>query len=93
MVFSMSVTLVTKFFYKYVLERFRIKVICVRPDIADKWMLHHDNTPCHTTLYITECLTSKAFLFPWALYSPNFSLCDFFSLNLKMSSKDDISGL
>jgi hypothetical protein len=31
----------------------------MRPDIADKWMLHHDKVPCHTALAITEFVTSK----------------------------------
>ena len=29
--------------YKSVLENLRKRVIRVRPEIADKWMLHHDN--------------------------------------------------
>ena len=47
-----------KFFYKDVLESLRKRVIHMRPDITDKWMLHHDNTPSHTVLSITEFLTS-----------------------------------
>ena len=35
------------------------RVIRVRPDNADKWMLHHDNAQCHIALSVTECLTSK----------------------------------
>ena len=63
------------FFYKEFLEKLRKRVICVRPDIADKWMLHHDNASCHTALYITECLTSKSIRVVPSPYSPyNFFL-------------------
>ena len=34
-------------------------VISMRSDNADKWMLHHDNVPCHTALSVTGILTSK----------------------------------
>ena len=37
----------TKFFNKQVVERLRKREICVRPDIADTWMLHHDNAISH----------------------------------------------
>ena len=47
------------FFHKDVLERYRKRVIRVRPDIADKWMVHHDNAPCHIALSVTEFFTSK----------------------------------
>ena len=77
MVFSMSVTIFTKFFYKDVLERLRKRVIRVRPDIADKWMLHHDNAPCHSALSVTQFLTPKGM--PVVLQPPSLDLspCDF----------------
>ena len=50
---------VNQVFHKEVLERLRKMVIRVRPDIVYKWMLHHDNVPCHTAISVTECLTSK----------------------------------
>ncbi|GFY71242.1 transcription factor RFX4 [Trichonephila inaurata madagascariensis] len=50
---------INQVFYKDVLERLRKRVICMTPDIADKWMIHHDNGPCYTALSITESLTSK----------------------------------
>lgn len=57
------------------------KVIRVRPDIADEWMLHHDNAPCHTALSITEYLTLKGIpVVPQPPYSPDLSPCDFFLL-------------
>ena len=49
-------------FYKDVLERLRKRALRVRQDIADKWMLHHDNAPCETAFSVTKCLTSKAIL-------------------------------
>ena len=70
-----------------VLERFRKMVIRARPDIADKWMLHLDNDPCHTALSVTEFLTSKGIpVVSQRPYSPDFS----FFLNLKMSLKNFI---
>ena len=89
MVFSMSVTLFCMFIYKDVLERLRKSVIRMRPDIADKWMLHHDNT--HVTLPSTlqNFLPQKAFLwFP----SPPIHLTStpvtfYVFLNLKSSQR------
>ena len=52
--------------------------IRVRPGIADKWMLHHDNVPCHTTLSVTEFLTSKGILVVPQSPSSDLSTCDFF---------------
>jgi len=39
-------------FYKDVLERLRKRVQRVRTDIADDWVLRHDNAPVHTALSI-----------------------------------------
>jgi transposase len=70
---------VNQVFYKSVLERLRKRVIRVRPEIADKWMLHHDNAPCHTAISIREYLTSKRItVVPQPPYSPDLSPCDFF---------------
>lgn len=52
---------VNQVFYKKVLERLRKRVLRVRPDIADIWMLHHDNAPCHTAISINQFLTAKGF--------------------------------
>ena len=46
-------------FYKDVLERLRKRVQRVRTDIADDWLLHHDNAPAHTALSIQEFLAKK----------------------------------
>ena len=66
------------FFYKDFLERLRKRVICMRPDIVDKWMLHHDNASCHTALLVTEFFTSKGFPMIPQLPSPVLGPCDFF---------------
>ena len=52
----------------------------MRPDIADKWMLHHNNAPCHTALSVTEFLPQKAFLWFPSPFSPDLSPRDFFLL-------------
>ena len=55
------------------------RVIRVRPDIGDKWMLHHDNARCHTAISIGEFLTSKDIaVVPQPPNSPDLSPCDFF---------------
>ena len=70
---------VNQVFYKSVLENLRKRVIRVRPEIADKWMLHHDNAPCHTAISIREFLNSKRItVVPQPPYSPDLSPCDFF---------------
>jgi hypothetical protein len=47
---------VNQVFYKDVLEQLRKRVQWVRTDIADDWVLHHDNAPAHTALVIREFL-------------------------------------
>jgi len=37
-------------FYKEFLERLRKRVIRVKPNIKNTWLLHHDNEPCHTAI-------------------------------------------
>ena len=39
--------------------RLRKRVRRVRPEIADTWILHHDNAPCHTAISMKECLAKK----------------------------------
>ena len=52
-------TLLISFYYREVLERLRKRVVRVRPNIADNWMLHHDNAPCHTVISVIEFLAKK----------------------------------
>ena len=48
-------------------------------DIADKWMHHHDSTPGHTALSVTEFFISKGIpVVPQPPNSPDLSPCDFF---------------
>ena len=69
-------------FYEDLLKR----LIRVRLDIGDKWMLHHDSAACHTALSVTEFLTSKGIpVVPQPPYSPELSPCDF-SLFLKLKN-------
>jgi len=66
-------------FYREVLERLRNRVARVRPGIVCTWMLHHDNTPCHTAVSINEFLAEKSVpVVPQPPYSPDLSPCDFF---------------
>ena len=54
---------VNKQYYREVLERLRKMVHCVRSEIADTWMLHHNNAPCHTAISVNKFLVKK--LFQW----------------------------
>ena len=66
-------------FYKDVLERLRKRVQRVRRDIADDWVLQHDNAPANTTLSIREFLAKKNIpVLPHPPYSPDLSPCDFY---------------
>ena len=46
-------------FYKDVLDQLRKRVQRVQRDIADNWVLHHDNAPAHTALSFREFLAKK----------------------------------
>ena len=52
---------VNKQYYREFLERLRKRVHRVRPEIADTWMLHHDNAPCHTAIFVNEFLAKKRY--------------------------------
>jgi hypothetical protein len=70
---------VNQHFYKEVLERLRKRVIWVRPNIKNTWVLHHDNAPCHTAISINQFLATKNIpMAPQPPYSSDLSLCDFF---------------
>ena len=59
----------------------------VRPDIADKWMLHHDYAPCYTALSVAEFLTSKGIpvVLQSLIHLTLVPVTFYFFLNLKMS--------
>ena len=75
-------------FYKDVLERLQKRVQRVRRDIADDWVLHHDNTPAHTALSFREILAKKNIpVLPHPPYSPDLAPCNFYlfrKLKLKL---------
>jgi transposase len=74
-------------FYKDVLERLRKRVQRVRKDIADDWVLQHDNAAAHTALSIREFLAKKNMpVLPHPPYSPHLALCDIY-LFPKLKSK------
>jgi len=52
---------VNKQYYCEFLERLRKKAHRVRPEIAETWMLHHDNAPCHTANSVNEFLAKVYF--------------------------------
>ena len=81
-------------FYKDVLERLRKRVQRVRTDIADDWVLHHDNAPAHTALSIREFLAKKNIpVLPHPPYSPDLVPCDFYLFSkLKFKLKVHHSG-
>ena len=57
--FVPPVQTVSHAFYKDVLERLRKRVQRVRRDIAEDWVLQHDNAPAHAALSIREFLAKK----------------------------------
>nr|XP_012143528.1 PREDICTED: putative uncharacterized protein FLJ37770 [Megachile rotundata] len=66
-------------FYAEVLERLRLKVRRVRREIANSWMLHHDNAPSHTSLIVRQILTKHNITtLPQPPYSPDMAPSDFF---------------
>jgi len=74
-------------FYKDDLERLRKRVQRVRRDIADYWVLQHDNAPAHTALSIREFLAKKNIpVLPHPPYSSDLAECDFY-LFPKLKSK------
>ena len=70
---------VNKQYYREVLERLRKRIHRVWPEIADTWMLHQDNAPCHTAISVKEFSAKKGIsVVPQPPYSPDPSPCDFF---------------
>ena len=72
-------TTVNSEYYKGLLE-------CLRNDVCRKWpekcsngfILHHDNTLCHTSLLVWQFLSNKNItVCTHPLYSSDLALCDF----------------
>jgi hypothetical protein len=80
---------VNKQYYRKGLEWLRKRIYRVRPEIVDTWMLHDDNTSCHTANSVNKFLTKKGIpVVPQPPYSPILSLCDLFLfLKLKFHLK------
>jgi len=67
-----------QFYYHEILERLRKRIVRLRPNIANNWMLHHDNAPCHMAISVIEFLAKKGIpVVPQPPYSPDLSPCDF----------------
>jgi hypothetical protein len=70
---------VNQTFYLQVLERFRIRFVRVRREIANKWFLHHDNAPSHTSFAVRNCLAqNNNTTLPHPTYSLDLAPCYFF---------------
>ena len=72
-------TTVNSGFYKGTLERLRNDMRRKRPEKwANGFLLHHDNSPWHTSLLIREFLAAKSLpVCPHPPYSPDLAPCDF----------------
>jgi len=69
---------VNQFYYRKILEGLRKRAVCVRPSIANNWMRHHDNAPCHMAISVIEFLAKKGILVvPQPPYSRDLSPCEF----------------
>jgi len=70
---------VNQFYYRKILERLRKRAVCLRTSIANNWMLHHDNAPCHMAISVIEFLAKKGIpLVPLPQNSPDLSPWDIF---------------
>lgn len=66
-------------FYLEVLKRLRNRVARVRPEIANNWILHHDNAPSHGSMLVKEFLAKQMVpTLPQPPYSPDLAPADFF---------------
>jgi len=55
----------------------------VRTDIADDWVLHHDNAPAHTAPSFREFLAKRNIpVLPHPPYSPDLDPCDFYLFSM-----------
>jgi histone-lysine N-methyltransferase SETMAR len=76
--------------YCDVLRRSRENVRRERSELwcNHNWLLHHNNTPAHTSLKTTEFVTKNMVIVPHHPYSPDLAPCDFALFpKLKMSLK------
>ena len=65
--------------YGEVFEQLRKRVYRIRAEIADTWMLHCNNAPCHTAISMNEFFTKTDIpVVPQPPCSLDLSPCDFF---------------
>ena len=72
---------VNQVYYFEVLKRLREKVRRKRPEIFanNSWILHHDNAPAHTALFVREFLATKQItVLEHPAFSPDLAPNDFF---------------
>jgi len=76
-------------FYVEVLTRLKKRVARIRPEIANTWVLLHDNAPSHASLLVREFLAKQTVAtLPQPPYSPDLAPTDFFLFpRLKSSLK------
>ena len=65
------------------------RVARIQPEIANTWVLHHDNAPSHASLLVREFLVKQTVaMLPQLPYSPDLAPPDFFLFpRLKSSLK------
>ncbi|UYV73503.1 hypothetical protein LAZ67_10003842 [Cordylochernes scorpioides] len=72
---------VNKEYYLQFMRNLREAIRQKRPDLwkNKNWVLHHDNTPAHTSLLVRDFLAkNNTLMMPQPLYSPDLAPCDFF---------------
>ncbi|UYV84814.1 hypothetical protein LAZ67_X003595 [Cordylochernes scorpioides] len=72
---------VNKEYYLQVMRNFREAIRQKRPDLwkNKNWLLHHDNAPAHTSLFVRDLLAkNNTLMMPQLPYSPDLAPCDFF---------------
>ena len=83
-------TMVNSEYNKDLLERLRNDVRRKWPEkLANGFIFHHDNAPCHTSLLVRKFLSNKNIMvYPHPPYSPNLAPCDFWLFpKVKMTVK------
>ena len=76
--------MVNKQLYQEVLARLRDAVRRKTPELWENhtWLLHHDNAPAHTSLFIRRYLAKhQTSVVPHPPYSPDLAPADFFSIS------------
>jgi len=77
-------------YYKGLLQHLR-KDVCRKQSqkLANGFILHHDNAPCHTSLLVGQFLSNKNITVgPYPPYLPDLALCNFWLfLKVKMTMK------